>query len=186
MPKIKFPKTDTILSLSAIFVSICALIISVYEFRVMKVQQQAAVWVYVDIGFSYNSKGIEVYAVNNGVGPTIIKSMQVSYKNKYFENWQEIFDYFLKKGHSLNYSIYKVNEVNEQVLPPKKKVTLLFLPWNKDTKAIQKHLFKLKLKIQYANILEECWQVNFSSQGKERKKLNNCKVHSKKEAKEFH
>lgn len=180
MPKIKLLKTETILSISAIFVSICALVISVYEFRVIKVQQQAAVWVYVDVGIGYDSQGIDIYAVNNGVGPAIIKSMQVSYKDKYFQNWKDIFDHFLEKGHSLTYSIYKTNVINNQVLPPREKVRLLFLPWNEDTKKMQKYLQKLKLKIQYTNILEECWQLEYHNQGKERKKLNNCSIRNKK------
>lgn len=68
-------KADRIVAFAAIVISLCALIVSFYEVRIMRTQQKSSVWPYVQIDQYYNAERFALNAVNKGVGPTMIKSV---------------------------------------------------------------------------------------------------------------
>ncbi len=72
--------TDKILSISAIVVSACALVVSIVQTRIMQKQQEKSVWPhvrwYVASGWGNDSTGnFSVKVMNKGIGPAIIKDV---------------------------------------------------------------------------------------------------------------
>ncbi len=66
---------------TAFFVSVCSLFIYLYQSKLMAEQQQVAVWPYVEWSKS-NLDGLEINAENKGVGPAIVRKVQMTYKGK--------------------------------------------------------------------------------------------------------
>ncbi|WP_276369345.1 hypothetical protein [Chryseolinea sp. H1M3-3] len=68
-------KTEFIVALAAIIVSILTLFVYIYQARIMQEQQHASVWPYIEWDMTISSKdGFYISVVNKGVGPAIIRS----------------------------------------------------------------------------------------------------------------
>jgi hypothetical protein len=74
---------DKILSMSAIVVSACALVVSILQTRIMQKQQEKSVWPhvrwYIYYGWGSDSTGsFSVKVANKGIGPAIIKDVTLT------------------------------------------------------------------------------------------------------------
>jgi hypothetical protein len=76
MPKVKI-NTDRIVSLSAMAVGIGSLIVVLYQTHLMRQAQRASVLPYVMIALHSNNDGVAIVVSNAGVGPALIKDVQV-------------------------------------------------------------------------------------------------------------
>ena len=65
-------------TLIALVISIIAMATSIYEANILKAQQKSMVWPYLSVSTSYSKTGFSAEAFNNGTGPAIVKSMEVS------------------------------------------------------------------------------------------------------------
>lgn len=75
---------------TAVFISVCALVVSVMQTRIMKQQQEASVWPFVRWsiarGWSNDTTGIfKIIVSNSGVGPAIIEKVVVRYNYKEYK-----------------------------------------------------------------------------------------------------
>lgn len=57
---IKKINTNLLVASSAVFISFCALFISVQEIKIMRSQQKASMYPYLTLGWTYNSEGFGV------------------------------------------------------------------------------------------------------------------------------
>ncbi len=64
-------------TLLALLISVLALVVSIYEANLLKVQQTALVWPYLTVSPNYNAQRFSFIAENNGTGPAVIKSVEV-------------------------------------------------------------------------------------------------------------
>ncbi len=75
------PNYQLVLSVSAIFLSICGLLISTYQAKIARENQQTSVLPYLQIRHERQDNGLEVRLENQGVGPAIIKEIVIQ-RNK--------------------------------------------------------------------------------------------------------
>lgn len=90
-------RLNSILTYTAIFISFCAFFVSIYQTQVLKKQteimqeqQHAAVWPRL---FAARASGDNTYQFiikNDGVGPAIIKYVEISIDGKAYKNWEDI------------------------------------------------------------------------------------------------
>ncbi|WP_421830457.1 hypothetical protein [Larkinella sp.] len=73
---------ELLLGLSATFLSVAALIVSIFQTRIAREQQQASVWPYVQVTSNHLDNNFELLLKNNGVGPALIKKVEFSYRGK--------------------------------------------------------------------------------------------------------
>lgn len=80
------------------FVAMAALIISaltaatlIYQTRVIGNQYAATIWPYLSIDSTYGSSGEEIDIVNDGLGPALIRSAQLSVDGKPVSAWNDYF-----------------------------------------------------------------------------------------------
>lgn len=165
-------KADTVIAVSAVIISLCALVISIIETRVMRQQQQVAVYPHLDLDFEYSNEGYSITLSNKGQGMAFVENVQIWYKDKYFTDWKDIADYFLPEGHQISYSIYFTNSVVDEILSPDEEVILFKIPWSESSRSlVEQHFPKLSMEICYCSIMDECWSLN--SQAK-RPQLGSC------------
>ncbi len=150
---------NNIVALSALFISVCALVVSIIEMRTMPVQQSAMVYPHLDFGQSYNSEGFELYAKNTGTGLAIIKSVEVMFDGESFKDWLQLIDHLLPEGHTLGYNVIKVNQINGKVIPAGEMVTVFGINWSDEARVLEERMRGIQYKICYCSILEECWEI---------------------------
>ena len=105
------PEPQMIIALSAALVSMCALCVSMYEVSLMREQQKAAVWPYLEV-LSSNRDGWELQVSNRGVGPAIIEAVVVTVDGVEVEDWPEVSKLLL--GHT---TATVTSKFNGRVIP---------------------------------------------------------------------
>jgi hypothetical protein len=71
---------ELLLGLSATFLSFAALIVSIFQTRIAREQQQASVWPYVQVSSNHLDNDFVLLLKNNGVGPALIKKAEFGYR----------------------------------------------------------------------------------------------------------
>ncbi|MCE7995124.1 MAG: hypothetical protein HEP71_24305 [Roseivirga sp.] len=152
---------DRIVAFTAILISICALVVSFYEVRIMRTQQEASVWPYVILGQNYNSEGFTIRSMNKGIGPAKIESLILKVDGEPLDSLGQFFTELAGPEHKFNYNNYSVHGINQTVLEPGYDKHLLKLPWTPDTYKLIDQLGRVEIEVIYSSILGECWWMTF-------------------------
>lgn len=154
--------TNLVIATSALFVSACALYISVQEVRIMHTQQKATMYPYVTVGMSYSSNGFGVILKNSGNGLARINSYQIYSGDVYFNDWLEAAQYIAPDlASGIDYgNISTAGNVRDQMIAPGEEKRLIFFAWSPTTRELEKLIYKMKIRICYSSLLEEHWVIN--------------------------
>ena len=140
----------------AIIISLVAMFISLYEASIMKSQQSAMVWPYLDISQQYDNEGFAIELSNKGTGPAIITSVQVDYNGLPVESMDVLMD-SLNPNRTFGYDILRNHTVGNQVFMSGEKNIVFGLPYTDETRVVQRNLGKIRIRIGYKSVLEEYW-----------------------------
>lgn len=83
---------ELLLSISATFLSLAALVVSIFQTKIAREQQQASVWPHLQTNYTKINDEFAFSVVNNGVGPAIIKSVRIEYKGKRYKDFRQLVD----------------------------------------------------------------------------------------------
>jgi hypothetical protein len=100
-----------ITAISAIFIGICAIGISLYETALIRQAQKGTVWPFIGCGYSYNADGFSYLMENAGVGPAKIGYIFLTVNVEPIEDWSQ---YFQKL--ELSMKNYLVTEASGRIL----------------------------------------------------------------------
>ncbi len=169
-PKRRF-NLELLLGISATFLSLAALVVSIFQTKIAREQQQASVWPYLQTEVFVTNDAdpakdrLEFKLMNNGVGPALLKQVTVSYGGKPYRTHIEAFDTAINED-----SLYagseayrtidldKVIKANEEwtvyeVSQSRKAVQLI-------NKIVNDSSFHLT--IRYGDVYGNCWQLDQS------------------------
>ncbi len=146
----------------ALVISVAALIVSIYETNLLKEQQRSMVWPYLTVSPSYNAQGFLIEVSNDGIGPAIIKSVQIQYGGKNYKNWETLREAILP-GSPIGYDIVRQSELNGTVIKAGEEKEILGIPWMRNTdrekqiRKITQGLAKISTKVCYCSVQNDCW-----------------------------
>ena len=147
---------QTIGTALAIIISLAAVFISLYEANIMKSQQSAMVWPYLDMTQRYDSDGFAIEIANKGTGPAIITSVQVDYNGSPVQSMDMLMD-SLNPNRTFGYDILRNSAIGNQVFMSGETRVTFGLPYNEETRVVQNNLGKIRVRIGYKSVLEEHW-----------------------------
>jgi len=162
--KKKFWTNEKILSLSAIFMSACTLLVLIYQTNLMRQQQAMSVYPHLQlINNGTNSPKFKYSLTNTGVGPALIKSVTINYKGKVHE-MVDLATHLARTipEDSLNYS--HSNIMPGQLIPPNNTIHIAEL--NSGGSAAARKLYsyihdkELEFEIEYASIYGDKWMLS--------------------------
>ena len=156
MSKSSTERFQSIGTAMAIIISLVAMFTSLYEANIMKSQQSAMIWPYVDMSQQYDSDGFAIEISNKGTGPAIITSVQVDYNGIPIENIDMLMD-SLNPNRTFGYDILRNSTIGNQVFMSGEKNIVFGLPYNDETRIVQSNLEKIRVRIGYMSVLEEHW-----------------------------
>ncbi len=167
--KFKKIETDKILGLSAMFISLCTLIVFLYQTNLIRQQQYMSVYPHLSLeNYGTYTSNYKYVLKNDGVGPAIIKSVMV--KTKDGKNYDDIASYVnasvaQMKDSTLNF--YFTNVHKGRLVPANNKIDIIL---NNDKKMrtaaiLHKILHKkgLNIEIEYESIYGERWEITNNS-----------------------
>lgn len=176
----RFDRSD-ILALLALLISFVTLGISIYETRILKEeqeimrsQQRASVWPYIekDVRVQYTQTGTRFQYIvkNKGVGPALIKNIKLEHADSTVGNdYQSASTFFLPYFPDSSLLNLTIALQGSQVLSPEEEIILIDINarrYPNDIIQISK-LFELKLSVCYASIYEEKWLLKNDKVGPE-------------------
>ena len=168
-----FRDPQNIIAVGVTVISLCALIVSMFQTKVLKEEQElmrehsrATVWPYLEfgseIGHDLKDKSINHFTftiTNNGVGPAIITDVRVSYNDTIAQNWWALFN-IQEIPDSIDWHISNRN-FNGLVIQMGKTVEVLNLDINLPLATeFSKRLEGLSLEIYYESISGEKWKFD--------------------------
>lgn len=156
-----------LIAVAAVFISLCALFVSIQEVRIMRTQQKVSVYPYLTVGNFFNGEGFGIYVRNSGTGLAKINSYQVFDGDRYFKNWQEVINFYAPEGHAIDYNIMSSSGILDQMIIPKERVDIISLPWNEETRKLTEKVASLKIKICYSSLLEDHWMIEIGGKSQE-------------------
>ena len=142
----------------ALVISVSALIVSIIETNILKEQQKVTVWPYLNIGATYNSDGVFLMLKNNGVGPAIIKSVEVAHQGQKVKDWEALLQIF-SPNNTISYDDIRVNEFNNTVVKAGDEIRVFGVYWNEETRPLAMKFSNIDFKICYCSVAGDCWEL---------------------------
>lgn len=154
-----FLKPEMIVGLSALIVSLVAVLVAVYSAYIDRAYARASVWPRLSIArsdFDTNGKRIYEYQIiNAGTGPAVNKHAYVTIGNKYYRSWAELFrDNDVEQQNGIqSFMSTRVLPANQSFSAYKTDNVEFIEAWRSiDT--------DIKIEICYCSVYDECWSVN--------------------------
>lgn len=152
-------------SVVAIAISALALAMGAYQTRLMQAQARASVWPYVKIGFGFTengeSAGFNIHVQNNGVGPAIVKSVQVFLDDKPLHGWVDAFPILLGQGDAHP----KLEALSGIVIPPSTNretdVHAIRVVEPAYASKFLDAVDRFKIDICYCSVYDDCWTAHW-------------------------
>jgi hypothetical protein len=164
--------SDHVVSGAAIFVSLCTLVVLLYEARIMREQQRAAVWPYVEVGMGFSDDGFHVRTYNQGIGPARIQSMEVRVDGEPVQTWTEMFDSL-----GVETSGYSQDRTNGRVIPGQTQLASLQATGDSISAPVYDAYLnegRLTFALCYCSVYDDCWQLETRALDEERERVDDC------------
>lgn len=178
--KVKFWTSEKLLSLTALLVSLSTLVVFVYQTQLIRQQQYASVYPYLQLGNEYSGTfKYKFVLVNEGIGPAVIEDIKIYSSGA--EVYDDVIDYVDARVMEEDSVWYVYSNLNVgKLMPAEKKIPLIQvvddalleelgvedlegLPPNtlKGVAALYEVLNNdsLKIEITYSSIYGETWML---------------------------
>ncbi len=159
LPKKKFD-ISILIGISAVFLSASALIVSIVQTSILRDQQNATVWPFIQATFMF-TKGYYSYGIENkGVGPAIIKELEYTYNGVSYGNTKKMYGALFGE----NFAGVGFTETNKDyVVKSGEGIELLSV--NRPDSLINDIIYlwegeEVNLKIIYSDVYGNCWQLD--------------------------
>jgi hypothetical protein len=142
---------DGVAAVIAALVGLLALCVSGYTAYLQREQVRAQVWPYLETGISGSKR--ELTLVNKGVGPALIRSVQIYVDSKPQHDWDAVYAALgLKFEHRPPYST-----VSSVVLSAGEHIDQVLF-WNTDDfNLYAKQATRVAMRLCYCSTMKECW-----------------------------
>lgn len=146
--------TESLLALIAIFISTGSLVVYLYQATIMKEQQKASSWPYLEWLPSSRPHGLCLQLENKGTGPAVIKNVNMKLNGKKVSTLDSL---FFQLTDSI-FEEYGYTTVNRRVISAGESFQPFFIEkeetWKRILDAMKKNNFELE--ICYCSIYGDC------------------------------
>lgn len=168
---------DAAAAIIASLVGMLALLVAGYTAYIQRQQVSAQVWPYLLGGRSGHEH--ELLWINKGVGPAIVRNVEVSIDGKPQADWKAVFQTL--RFHPTNFF---QSTLEENVFSPGEKVDWVQFPDSADYNKFMLVADRLRVKVCYCSTLGDCWIVDSASSGNGTTSVGKCPALP--EAQQFH
>lgn len=176
-------RPEAMIGLSAVVVSVIAVLISAYEARIQREWQRAAAWPFVQLSRSFyyepgetDSSGARRWiltfnAENVGVGPAQIKDFRVTVDGKPHQTWKSAVQALLEEEIEFEYG---QSTINGAILPAERMYRMFEYRDPAYVEEIAKAMSeRLDFEACYCSVFNDCWRTSYTSFDGSRK-VKNC------------
>jgi hypothetical protein len=152
-------KSEMIVAVAAIVVSVMTLFVYIFQARIMMDQQHTSVWPYVEWSTTFISEDAQEFyleVVNKGVGPALIKQETLSLNGKEYQNYKEMLGELL--GEDKRDALWIVySSIDNRVLAPGESAKIFHVKNWKEARIPEVNYSGLAYSVCYCSIYDDCW-----------------------------
>lgn len=148
-------------AISAVVISLCALLISYKQIVMMEEQMHLSVTPRLSVGLSVNNEEFGLGLMNNGIGPAEIVSTEIKVDDKHVKNWESFF-YTLDstKTRPKNCSTTKLNDI---LIGEQKYWGMITVNDTLWTKILMNNKHRIAVRVCYKSLFDDWFEVTRSS-----------------------
>lgn len=158
---------DAIAAIIASLVGLLALIVAGYTAYIQRQQVRAQVWPYL-LGAVSSGKQ-ELIWINKGVGPAIIRNVEVAIDGKPQSDWHAVF-----RSLGVKTPAFHQSTLNFNVISPGERVDWLQFENQADYEQFLLLKPRAHVKVCYCSTLGDCWVVESTISGNGRVQVDAC------------
>ena len=160
---------EMLVGVSAVFIGVCALLVSLYETRLMRQEQRAAVLPILELGRSHYVTGedqerwrLSLHASNVGIGPARVLDFRVTVDGEPHRTWRSAMRALVGGEADIQYG---QSSINGRTLPADREVVMFDLSDEYLAPAIVREFERLDFQACYCSVFDECWTASYSGFG---------------------
>ena len=153
-----------LVSLLAIVLSVCALLVSVFEVSAIRDEVRFQVWPFVSVGTGYSSDGYRIGIQNKGVGPAKIRRIEFFWDGEPIASEQrsDVFNELVRRAvgdeAAFDYSVYRMSDPEGGVMSADEATNLFSVEWTETSRKLAdawgENLF---VTVCYCSVYDDCW-----------------------------
>lgn len=149
-------KTESSLAILALLISVSTLIVYVYQSNIMKEQQRISVWPYIEWMPSWNADNFFIEVNNKGIGPAIVRKVEISLNGKYFKNFNEV----VSSIPGLKNKEFSYSTINNRVIAANESIRALSINDPESISLLTEFLKNndFKFEIYYSSVYGDGWK----------------------------
>ena len=149
-----YKKTEMIIGLSALVVSLVAVCVGVYSAYLDRAFARASIWPKIEIHSLYSSSQKKfIYRIENvGTGPALIKHTKIKYKSEVIRNWEELAQLLGQKS-----STFSTAAIGSRVLPALAIINPLISEDEGFAEALSNQRSSINIEICFCSVFNQCW-----------------------------
>ena len=161
---------EMMVGVSAVFIGVCALVVSLYEANIMRAEQRASVLPLLELGRSYyvaedrptEDWRLEFHAENVGIGPATVKDFRVLVDGKPHQTWNSAMGALLERDADVSYG---QSTINGRTVPAGRLVTMFSLRDTELAADAAAQSGRLEFEACFCSVFDECWTTTYSQFG---------------------
>lgn len=160
---------EMVVGVSAVFIGVCALVVSLYETRLMRQEQRSAVLPIIELGRSHYVAGddedrwrLSLHTSNVGIGPARILDFHVTVDGEPHLTWGSAMQALVGTDQEVRYG---QSSVNGRTLPPDREIVMFDLSDEQYAPKIVDEFERLDFEACYCSVFDECWTASYSGFG---------------------
>ncbi len=162
----QFWNSEKIVSMAAMFISICTLFTIIYQTTIFREQQYASVYPRLEIWNNGGNDNYKFTMVNTGIGPAFIEEVRIIHADTIFEgdpaSFAELFMKTLDRDSIENINYGYSNMPKGRLIRPGQNVSLITTNQSKKSTQFFRRLFgnqTAKLEVVYSSVYGERWKL---------------------------
>jgi hypothetical protein len=150
-----YRQPDTFIALAALVVSISAVVVGIYEAALQRAHDRAEVWPHLEVSTFTAPSGALVTLTNSGIGPGIVKAVEVTVDAKPRRNWSEVVGALLGRP----VANFSVTTVFGTAIRAGDRVQILGLARDQMPAPFWSAIGRVGVRVCYASVFGEDWEL---------------------------
>ena len=151
-----YTEPETFVALTALVVSVSAVVVGIYEASLQRQHDRAEVWPHVELSVYTTPTGAAIYLENSGIGPAIINSVVVTVDGHPRRNWGDAAQALLGGNPSLT----QTSTVVDRAVRPGDKIIMVGVGKESLTPGFWQHVGRLAVRVCYASVFDDHWLLS--------------------------
>jgi hypothetical protein len=163
-------QAEMLVGISAVMIGVCALGVSLYEAKLMREEQRAAVLPMLELARSHyvvdeggtREWKLVLHAENVGIGPARVRDFTVTVDGKPYPTWGSAMQALVGRDVKVSYGH---SSINGRTIPAERLVRMFELSNTELTGKILDNFDRLDFEACYCSVFDECWTSSYSGFG---------------------